>query len=233
MPLNRRKAEPAPAIDPADWRPQAFGSGNHRSLADPIYEPKWSGVRVLARISRGSDGSPAATLTDEDGLDATEEFAELARALGAAALADELVLDGYLTIEPTQETVGVETTVMEPPTQGQVFAQMIGGGRMRPREPERRLDTDRPIAFVAVDLMLIDGSSLIDLPLLERKRLLDGAIEVGNLVRITPFVRPPIGSLTVTWHALGFRELAVKPGNGRYVPTGKPSDWAIAPITPR
>ena len=62
---------------------------------------------------------------------------------------------------------------------------------------------------------------------------LDVTLKVGNLVRITPYVRPPIGSLALTWHALGFRELAFKAGNGRYIPTGEPSDWALAPINPR
>jgi hypothetical protein len=28
----------------------------------------------------------------------------------------------------------------------------------------------------------------------------------------------------------GFREMAYKPANGRYRPTGKPGDWATAPI---
>jgi ATP-dependent DNA ligase len=83
---------------------------------------------------------------------------------------------------------------------------------------------------MAVDLLSIDGSNLIDVPLLERKRLLDSALEVDELVRITLYIRPPIGSFAVTLRALGFRELAYKPANGRYRPTGEPSDWAIASI---
>jgi bifunctional non-homologous end joining protein LigD len=233
MPLAGRKADPLPPIDPADWRPQAFGRNGFRTTADPVIEPNWSGVRVIARIGPGPGGSPTVTLTDEDGLDATQEFADLARTIASAALADELVLDGYLTVEPTQATVGVPMTVMEIPTKGQVMTQFIAGSSIRRNEPERRLDSERPIAFVAVDLLLIDGSSLIDLPLLERKRLLDTALKVGELVRITPYVRPPIGSLALAWHSQGFRELAYKPANGHYLPTGKPSDWAVAPIRRR
>jgi ATP-dependent DNA ligase len=230
---ERRKADPPTTTDPADWRPQAFGSKRPRAIADCVIEPRWSGVRVIARIGSSSDGSRTATLSDEDGLDATEEFADLARAIAAAALADELVLDGYLTVEPTQRTVGVPR-VMEIPTKGQIMGQLILGNRVRRHEAaERRLDPDRPIAFVAVDLLLIDGSSLIDLPLLERKRLLDAALRVDTLVRITPYVRPPIGSLAMTWHSQGFRELAYRPANGRYRPTGQPSDWAVAPIRGR
>ena len=227
MPLLRRQTAPPPPLDPADWRPQRFGHKRFRSIADPIVEPNWGGVRVIARIGPGSDGI---ILTDEDGLDCTDEFAAQALAIAAAALADELVLDGYLTVEPTQETVGVALPMVKLPTQGQVMAQLFTGTRTRRPEPPRKLDAERPIAFVAVDLLSIDGSNLIDIPLLERKRLLDSALEVDEVVRITPYVRPPIGSFALTWRALGFRELAYKAANGRYCPTGEPRDWAVALI---
>jgi len=230
MPLLRRQAAPPPPLDPAEWRPQRFGRKRFRSIADPIVEPNWGGVRVIARIGPGSDGSRGITLTDEDGLDCTDEFAAQALAIAAAALADEIVLDGYLTVEPTQETVGVALPMVKLPTQGQVMAQLFTGTRTRRPEPPRKLDAERPIAFMAVDLLSIDGSNLIDVPLLERKRLLDSALEVDELVRITLYIRPPIGSFAVTLRALGFRELAYKPANGRYRPTGEPSDWAIASI---
>jgi ATP-dependent DNA ligase len=188
---------------------------------------------VIARTGRTPAGGTHATLIDDKGVDCTAEFAELATAIGEASLADELVLDGWLTVEPTQRSTGVALPVVEAPTQGQLFAQMLGGGKMRQEEPTRELDPGTPIAFVAVDLLLIDGSGLIDLPLLERKRLLDGALQVGELVRITPYVRPPVGSMAITWRGVGFREMVYKPANGRYVPSGEPSDWAIALITTR
>ena len=234
MPLLRRQTTPPPPLDPTEWRPQRFGRTRFRDIADPIVEPNWGGVRVIARIGPGPDGSPGITLTYEDGLDCTDEFGAQAQAIAAAALADELVLDGYLTVEPTQETVGVALPTGELPTRGQLLTQMFTGSRARrpePRlEPRRKLDAERPIAIVAVDLLSIDGSSLIDVPLLERKRLLDGALKIGEMVRITPYVRPPIGSFALTWRALGFRELAYKPANGRYLPTGEPSDWGVESI---
>jgi bifunctional non-homologous end joining protein LigD len=233
MPPLRRKADPPPPIDPAEWRPQAFGKKGIRSINDPIIEPAWSGVRVIVRVGRGPDGSPAVTLTDEDGLDSTAEFADVAQAIAAAALTDELILDGYLTVEPTQDTRGLDMRAMETPTKGELLTHMLVGGRIRVPEPKRQLDPDRPIAFVAVDLLLIDGDSLVDLPLLERKRLLDTALKADYLVRITPFVRTPVGSLALTWHAQGFRELAYKPANGRYQPGGGPGDWVVVPIRSR
>ncbi len=45
-------------------------------------------------------------------------------------------------------------------------------------------------AFVAIDLLWLDGEPLDDVPLLERKRLLDTVLAQSRLVRVTPFVRP-------------------------------------------
>jgi ATP-dependent DNA ligase len=230
--LHRKPAAPAP-IDPADWRPQGFGHKSRRGISDPIVEPGWTGVRVIARTGRGADGSKYATLTDDAGVDCTAEFEELAAALAEAGLADELVLDGWLSVEPTQTGEGVTLPMIETPTQGQLMAQMFTGNRRRKDKPMRRLDTDRPIAFVAVDLLRIDGSTLIDLPLLERKRLLDGALAQEDLIRVTPYARPPIGSMAQTWRALGFSQMVYKPVNGRYLPTGEPSDWVVVLIPNR
>jgi ATP-dependent DNA ligase len=98
--------------------------------------------------------------------------------------------------------------------------------------PGRPPDSDRPVAFVAVDLLSIDGTSLIDVPLLERKRLLDGVLHQGELVRITPFVRPPGGTFIATWLASGLRGLAYKAANSRYLPGDRNDDWASAPMPP-
>jgi ATP-dependent DNA ligase len=232
MSFLRRKPAAAPP-EPADWRPQAYSRGSFRSIKDPIIEPSWGGVRVIARVGHGPDGRVSVTLTDDDGVDATAEFDTTARALGEAALAEELILDGYLTIEPTQPSEGVGEAPLRGPSASAMVGHMFVGGRLareRGPAPGPRLDPERPIAFVAIDMLLIDGTRVVDLPLIERKRLLDGALAQGELVRITPYVRPPIGSFMATWRALGFRELVFKSANGRYHPDGQPGEWATAPM---
>ena len=195
-------------------------------MRDAIIEPSWSGVRVLARF----DGSNA-RLTDQDGVDCTTEFAEIAHAIAASALAGEFIVDGFLSVEPTQVDSVDPVGPIGAPTSGQTMAQMLGGSRIAQMvEPERRPDPDRPIAFVAVDLLEIDGSKLLDIPLLERKRLLDGALKPADLVRITPFVRPPIGSYVATWRGAGFDGLAYKGANSRYLPNARNDDWSITPM---
>jgi bifunctional non-homologous end joining protein LigD len=225
VPILGRKATPEPPTDPNDWRPQRFGRG-FRVLRDAIIEPSWNGVRVLARLDLG-----LTRFTDEEGVDCTEEFTGVADAITAAALAGDFIIDGFLTVEATQVVAGRPMAEIQPPTKGQVMTQWIAGGRaVKPSLPERHLDPDRPIAFVAVDLLQIDGTPLLDVPLLERKRLLDGSLAPAELVRITPFVRPPIGNFITTWRGMGFQGLAYKAVNSRYTPDLRNNDWSILPM---
>jgi ATP-dependent DNA ligase len=225
MPPFRRKSTPEPSADPDDWRPQRFGR-SFRSIRDAVIEPSWGGVRVLARLDSGHT-----RFKDEAGVDCTAEFAEVADAVAAAALAGELILDGFLTVEPTQVVAGRPLAEIEAPTAGRLMVEMIAGNRlMRRAAPERPLDADRPVAFVAVDLLQIDGTRLLDVPLLERKRLLDSALTESDLVRITPFVRPPVGSFLSTWRGLGFTALAYKAANSRYKPDARNDGWSIKPM---
>jgi ATP-dependent DNA ligase len=225
MPIFGRKSAPEPPANPDDWRPQRFGRG-FRAIREAIVEPSWEGVRVLARLSGGQT-----RFTDEEGVDCTDEFAAVASAVAAAALAGDFIVDGFLTVEATQIVAGRPMAGIQTPTKGQVMTQWIAGSRaVRSSPPERHLDPERPIAFVAVDLLSIDGARLLDVPLLERKRILDGALAPTELVRITPFVQAPGGSFINTWRGLGFRELAYKAVNGRYTPDLRNNDWSILPM---
>jgi len=226
MPLLSRKTSPAPPLDPDRWRPQRFGRG--RPARDAIIEPSWGGVRVLARF----DGT-STRFIDEDGLDCSTEFAGAADAVTGAARAGELILDGFLTVEPTQHASAWLGRQDGAPSPGQMIGQLFVGNRVaRMGPPKRHLDPDRPIAFVAVDLLSIDGAHLLDIPLLERKRLLDGALEPGELVRITPFIRLPLGSFVATWRSAGFRGLVYKAPNSRYLPASTNDDWLLVPMPP-
>jgi bifunctional non-homologous end joining protein LigD len=116
--------------------------------------------------------------------------------------------------------------------------QLIVGGRNRRAELVEALEARaevRPgpgeeVAFVAVDLLELDGESLLDVPLLERKRLLDAVIAESALVRVGIHVRAPVDVWLGTWRNVGFRMVAYKDPNGRYRP-GEPNDgWATAEI---
>ncbi|HJW20898.1 MAG TPA: hypothetical protein VJ506_00560, partial [Candidatus Limnocylindrales bacterium] len=87
-----------------------------------------------------------------------------------------------------------------------------------------------PIAFAAVDVLWLDGEPLLDVPLGERKRLLESVVVDGDLVRRTVAVRAPVEHWQGQWRALGFEAMAVKAANSRYVPGGRSRDWTIVPI---
>ena len=220
-----------------DWRPQRFGRGAARHISDPVIEPLWSGLRVLASIEAG-----AAELRDGDGQ--LQRRPAIAASIARSLQAESAVLDGYLTIDAAQSGVGIYATPpISAPSPGEMARQMVLGGRNRRGElvdslEARAATEDREIpsegvVFVAVDLLMLDGDPLLDVPLLERKRLLDAVVVPHELVRLGIHVRPPVDPWLATWRNVGFRQLAYKEANGRYRPGESNDGWATADIPTR
>jgi ATP-dependent DNA ligase len=195
------------------------------SSLDWLIEPCWKGQRLLARLRNGE-----VTLTDEHGEPAPEDTREIADALVRAIDADEALIDGSWTALPF---LGEGSRAREWATM--LDKEQRGGVRADPRTLERRR------AFVAWDLIELDGQSLRDVPYQERRRLLQSVIVEGTQVRVTDAVRQPFPGWVAAWRANGFTHFVAKHVNSRYrhgettedwlqVPTsseGKPSMWTI------
>ncbi len=237
---------PAMDADPREWRPQAFGRRRVKDISDPVVEPAWDGVRVLAHLDAAAG---RVVLNDVTGADLAPDHAPIVGALLAALAADAAILDGYLTDQATRPGEGRGIVTSESPTLGEHARQFFLGrrgaelmsGRGRPGqaggartidEIERTRD-NVPIAFVAVDLVALDGELLVEIPLLERKRLLESVLVEGDLVRRTPYVREPAGAFIITWRSLGFGGLAYKAANSRYLPGARNDGWCLAPMPRR
>lgn len=216
---------------PADrrrWRPQTIRTGRYEpEIVDPILEPLWTGTRVLAhfRDSDQPDQWGSVDVIDEEGEDARYDAPEAVDQLRRAIRASEAVIDGILTGEAT--TGGENTAISLFPTVNPIRKFFLGGTRdsdvkYEPRGPRPR---GTP-AFVATDLLSIDDQTLFDVPLLERKRLLEALIDQSELVRVSPWVRPPVRSWFNTWRSAGFRGLILKSSNSRYVPGAETDQWA-------
>jgi len=186
------------------WRPQRAKVRKGAPYIDnAIAEPFWNGTRVLVlfRESERQDEFGSVEAIDEAGADAFEQAPRALDHLRRSIFAREAVVDGIVTGQSLEPGVAIE------------FDEHHG-----------RLGND--LAFVALDLLRIDHETLFDVPLLERKRLLEGAIKQSLLVRISPWVTPPISAWLRTWTHAGFKGAMVKNSNSRYVPGSTTIEWA-------
>jgi ATP-dependent DNA ligase len=222
---------PVDRVETRTLRPQAFGRRNVRDIADPLVEPMWRGDRVIVHVS-GDD----LRIVDTEGEPVTDEVDAIVVQLRSCVLADGVVLDGYLTRQATPGPGTVYLVGSELPTAGQMTSQLLVGRGLRSRaltklEPEKpEEDRSNPLAFVAVDLIVLDDEPLLDIPLLERKRLLESILTETTLVRRGAYVRLPVDTWLASWRTLGFHELAYKAANGRYLPGSVNDSWAITRI---
>jgi len=228
------------ASDAIDWRPQGFGKTRAAAIDDPLVEPLWAGVRVLAHVDAGQ-----ATLRDLDG-DPVDDFPEINAALAGAIRAERVVVDAHLTHQPIQaiaEVAARDSQGAEAPTATAVVGQWWFGSLLRGRrrkvsfDPESvgrdPLPANADIAIVVVDLLSIDDQPLLDVPLLERKRILESILVESEFVRRGIYIRPPIDTWIGSWRTFGFNRMAFKAANSRYLP-GRPNpDWAIADLPSR
>ncbi len=222
-------------MDRREWRPQTIKSGRYvPEVIDPILEPIWTGTRVLAHFhdSEVEDQWGQVLVVDEFGDDATMDGPEAIDHLRRSINATEAVIDGVITKEATAG--GENTAVQLFPTVNPVRKFFIGGTvdsdvKYEPRGPRRA----GMAAFVAVDLLSVDGQPLFDVALLERKRLLESIIEESELVRVSPWVRPPIRTWFNTWRSAGLRGVIMKGSNSRYRPGQETTEWAYVERMPR
>jgi bifunctional non-homologous end joining protein LigD len=129
----------------------AGGNGIPPNPAAYQFEPKLDGQRVV--VIAGPDG---VVLTNRRGGEITGTYPELA-GMAEALAPHSAVLDG--------EVVAFND-------KGQTSFQRLQR-RMHVIQPSARLLADTPAAFVAFDVLWLDGDLLVDRPQTERRRMLD------------------------------------------------------------
>jgi ATP-dependent DNA ligase len=207
-----------------EWRPQKPRPTRRQpQITDPLLEPLWSGIRVLAhyRAEPAAGGPARISLRDEDGDDVGEIAPETVAVLRDSIMALDAVVDGILTRQPTAGGQG-SSMVVEAEVSPLAF--------VLPTRPDatfrRRVGRPGDFAFVAVDLLSVDGQDLLDLPLLERRRQLESLFVESDLVRISPVARPPVAAWLNSWKAAGFRGAMLKAANSRYRPGELTTEWS-------
>ena len=193
-------------------------------IRDPILEPYWRGIRVLAHFRAEAPEGTELELLDEAGEEVSSIAPALADLVGRSIIAFDAVVDGILTDQATADPTGVgvvasvdipRLTFVSPRAPELSHAPSPGDSR------------SGQIAFVAVDLLRVDGQELLDLPLLERKRLLESLFVESALVRVSPYTRPPLGPWLRSWKSAGFRGVLMKAANSRYRPGEHTAEWTL------
>ena len=159
---ERTPASPLPPLDPM------LATLVDEPFDDPawLYEPKWDGVRALAICDETT------RLTSRRGNDITEGYPELST-LHDRLVALDAVIDG--------EIVAFEDG--KPSFQKLQQRMHVRGGRQL-----TALVRSSPVAFLAFDLIYLDGVSLIDEPLDKRRQLLEETVVPNDKIQVSPAV---------------------------------------------
>ncbi|MFL5681623.1 MAG: hypothetical protein ACJ77O_00605 [Chloroflexota bacterium] len=221
-----------------ELRLQEFGKTRPTSIDDPLIEPAWLGPRVVAAVG----DHPATLWWDGEAFDERPEVAAaLARATDAA-VEEGAIFEGYLSKQLAPEGVGADIGVSTVTPTSAITKMFVGGRRDRAAEYEERRAAEREaltfapedvVSLVVVDLLWLDGQWLLEVPLLERKRVLESIVPAEQLIRPSPYVREPLGSWMGSWRAQGFRAMSFKAANSRYRPGETARDWTLADLPRR
>jgi len=174
-----------------------------------LFEPMWPGERLLVRV----DG-PTVEVSNAMGEPVADTFGELVEVVRPAVMADAAVLDGIWTAQPFVGDGSLART----------WADSIAEQGLADEVPDP-LAAERRRAFVAVDLLELDGQTLYDVPFQERRRVLESVVDEGVQVRLSPIVKFPVAGWLVGWRANGFSHYLAKHQNSRYHPGERNDDW--------
>ena len=183
-----------PDLRPMEPRllPEPFDSDEH------LFEPWWGGVRALAYIGPADvAGDGEVRIVDGTGGDVSAALPELA-GMAVRVAARSAVLDGELVV--------VDGAGRADPT------SWSGGCAGEP---------GRPVAFLAFDLLHLDGRSLLSQPLVRRREALRRVLRPGDEVVAVPAIATEGKALFEAVVAQGIAGILARQRQSPYLP-GRP-----------
>jgi bifunctional non-homologous end joining protein LigD len=181
--------------------PDPFDSTAH------LFEPSWGGLRALAFVGPAeSPGTGDVVLIDGDGRDLTTALPELA-GLAVRIDARSAVLDGELVV-------------------------VAANGLADNGELERRLagDSGRPVAFLAFDLLHLDGRSLLSAPLDRRREALRRVLRPGDEVVAVPAIAGEGRALYDAAATQGIAGIMARQRSSPYLPGVRSRLWRYTAV---
>ena len=201
----RPKGEAPPTANPmlATLTGEAFDD------PDWLFEPKWDGIRAIARCAGETK------LISRNDRDVTVAYPEL-RDLHRQVVATEAMLDG--------EIVAFDEGVPS-------FQRLQQ--RMHLRD-DRRIEQikDRiPVVYIAFDILSIDGRDLTSLPLVERRQILEEAVVPSEQLQVSPITDGDGLALFKAAADQGLEGIMAKRKSSRYQPGSRSKDWLKVKVT--
>ncbi len=202
------RLEPALPNPPSNLRPmlarllpEPFDSTDH------LFEPAWGGRRTLAIIGPAeTPGAGEVVLMDESGRPLPLLPPELG-GLGVRLAARSAILDGELVV-------------------------VDAAGRADSDELARRLagEPGRPVAFLAFDLLHLDGRSLLNMPLEKRRDLMRRVLRPGDEVLVVPAIPGEGRALFDAVAAQGLAGVLARQRLSPYLPGIRSRLWRFIPV---
>jgi bifunctional non-homologous end joining protein LigD len=178
----------------------AFDSTAH------LFEPSWGGLRALAFVGPAEvPGTGDVRLLDEDGRDLAPLLPELS-GLAVRIDARSAVLDGELVVVDAAGRADAEG-----------LAERLAGGR------------GRPVAFLAFDLLHIDGRSLLSAPLDRRREQLRRVLRPGDEVVAVPAIAGEGRALYEATTGQGIAGMMARQRSSPYLPGVRSRLWRFIP----
>jgi DNA ligase-1 len=154
-------------------------------FAEAVVENKYDGIRAQAHVSGGEVKIFSRTRDD-----ITESFPELPQTL--AGLPQDAILDGEIVAWHYPKDLSETKQVADEAPSEASEQKAINLGRARPfsvlqqrlgrKKVSDKMLLEIPVAFLAFDVLYAGGDLVIDRPLRERARILDGLLEVERKV---------------------------------------------------
>lgn len=182
--------------------PAPFDSDEH------LFEPWWGGERALVMIGPSEvAGSGAVRIVGADGRDLTGALPELA-GLAVRVAARSAILDGELVV-------------------------VDASGRADPQGLARRLaaEAGKPAAFLAFDLLHLDGRSLLSQPLFRRREALRRVLHPGDEVVAVPAIATEGLALFEAVVAQGIAGVLARQRSSPYLPGVRSRLWRFVAAT--
>ncbi len=180
--------------------PEPFDSEEH------LFEPWWGGVRALVYVGPAEEaGSGDVRVVDAEGIDRTKALPELAGTAVRVA-ARSAVLDGELVV------VDVNGRADAP-----ALAARLDGG------------PGRATAFLAFDLLHLDGVSLLNQPLVKRRAALRRILRPGDEVVAVPAIATEGRALFDAIVAQGLAGMMARQRQGPYLQGVRSRLWRLIP----